>query len=93
MPFKKGNKYGNGRPKGSPNVVKRPMSEALVQLGQGEFDSGKVQRELDSLSGKDYIDAISRLLPYMVAKPTQSVDIETNAPFQITLTSPISRDE
>lgn len=93
MPFEKGNKLGKGRPQGSTNNVNKIVKEGLANIGQDAFASGRVTQELNSLTGKEYIEALAKLLQYVIPKPTQSVDLESNAPFQIFLTSPIKSDE
>ena len=91
--FETGNKIGKGRPKGALNKTTIIPKEYIVEIGVEAFTSGKVAKELNSLTGKEYIEALAKLLQYVIPKPTQSVDLESNAPFQIFLTSPIKSDE
>ena len=65
MPFQKGNKVG-GRNKGSLNKTTQDVKEVLARVLDGREES--IQLTLDGLEGKDYIDAISKLLPYVIPK-------------------------
>lgn len=93
MRYEKGNKYSTGRPKGSKNKTTIIAKEGIIGISEEAFASGRVTQELNSLKGKEYIEALAKLLQYVIPKPTQSVDLESNAPFQIFLTSPIKSDE
>jgi hypothetical protein len=91
MRYEKGNKYSTGRPKGSKNKKASEVQDFYLRIISE--DEGKIREELNQLKGKEYLDIIVKLLPYVIPKPTQSVDLESNAPFQILLTSQIKDNE
>lgn len=66
MPFQKGHKYANGRPKGSENKEKKELRKALTKLAEGGYS--KFAKELAKLEGKDYIDRYISLLEYTTPK-------------------------
>jgi len=64
-------KVGDSRPrkpKGAVNKSTKKMREVLAHVLDGREES--IQKALDSLTGKDYIDALSKLLPFVIAKKT-----------------------
>ena len=66
MPFKKG-ESGNpvGRPKGSLNKVTQELREQITQA----IDTNKICEMLNQITNPlDYINAISKLLPYAIGK-------------------------
>ena len=74
MPFKKG-KSGNptGRPKGSVSTTTKLIREHISQA----IDGNKIKEMLDKIdSPAEYINAISKLLPYAVGKKKAYEDVE-----------------
>jgi hypothetical protein len=62
MKFKKGNKEGKGRPKGTPNKKTeqwQAFSEYCLSGGVERF-----QKELNGLKGKQYVDAFLSILEF-----------------------------
>ena len=74
MPFKKGTS-GNpiGRPKGSVSTTSKLIREHISQA----IDGNKIKDMLDKIdSPTEYINAISKLLPYAVGKKKAYEDVE-----------------
>lgn len=71
----KGAKYG-GRQKGSLNKTTSELKSTLIELIEAEFESGKIQTTLAALEGKDYMNAIKDILPYIISKAPQDVNLE-----------------
>ena len=66
MPFKKG-KSGNptGRPKGSVSTTTKLIREHISQA----IDGNKIKEMLNKIENPtEYINAISKLLPYVIGK-------------------------
>ena len=75
MPFKKG-ESGNpvGRPKGSVSTTTKLIREQISQA----IDGNKIMEMLDKIdSPTEYINAISKLLPYAIGK-VKPADFETS---------------
>jgi hypothetical protein len=62
MKFKKGNKIGKGRPEGTPNKRTEQWQTFSEYCLTGGID--KFKRELDSLKGKQYVDAFLSILEF-----------------------------
>ena len=74
MPFKKGTS-GNpiGRPKGSVSTTTKLIREHISQA----IDGNKIMEMLDKIdSPTEYINAISKLLPYSIGKVKPFEEIE-----------------
>ena len=85
MPFKKG-ESGNpvGRPKGSLNKVTQELREQITQA----IDTNKICEMLNQITSPlDYINAITKLLPYIVAKKRPIVEQEYVEPITIVFNS------
>ena len=81
MPFKKGTS-GNpiGRPKGSLSTTSKLIREHISQA----IDGNKIKEMLDKIdSPTEYINAISKLLPYAVGKKKAYEEIEEREPIDI----------
>jgi len=82
MPFKKGTS-GNpiGRPKGSVSttkLIRKHISNAI--------DGNKIKEMLDKIdSPTEYINAISKLLPYSIGKVKPYEEIEEREPIDINI--------
>lgn len=63
-----------GRGKGTPNKLTQTHRELIQSIFDSEVRSGRIERELKSLEGKDYIDAILKLTGFVLPK-LNSVDI------------------
>ena len=81
MPFKKGTS-GNptGRPKGSVSTTSKLIREHISQA----IDGNKIKEMLDKIeSPTEYINAISKLLPYAVGKKKAYEEMEEIEPITI----------
>ena len=84
MPFKKGTS-GNpiGRPKGSVSTTSKLIREHISQA----IDGNKIMEMLDKIeSPTEYINAISKLLPYSIGKVKAYEDVEEVEPMDIKIT-------
>ena len=84
MPFKKGTS-GNpiGRPKGSVSTTSKLIREHISQA----IDGNKIMEMLDKIdSPTEYINAISKLLPYSIGKVKAYEEIEEIEPMDIKIT-------
>ena len=81
MPFKKGTS-GNpiGRPKGSVSTTTKLIRERISQA----IDGNKIMEMLDKIeSPTEYINAISKLLPYAVGKKKAYEEMDEIEPITI----------
>jgi hypothetical protein len=81
MPFKKGTS-GNpiGRPKGSVSTTSKLIREHISQA----IDGNKIMEMLDKIdSPTEYINAISKLLPYAVGKKKAYEEMDEIEPITI----------
>ena len=81
MPFKKGTS-GNpiGRPKDSVSSTSKLIREHISQA----IDGNKIMEMLEKIdSPKEYINAISKLLPYSIGKVKAYEEIEEREPIDI----------
>ena len=83
MPFKKGTS-GNpiGRPKGAVSTTTKLIREHISQA----IDGNKIMEMLDKIdSPTEYINAISKLLPYSIGKVKAYEEIEEREPISINI--------
>ena len=83
MPFKKGTS-GNpiGRPKGSVSTTIKLIREHISQA----IDGNKIMEMLDKIdSPTEYINAISKLLPYSIGKVKAYEEVEEMEPISINI--------
>jgi hypothetical protein len=83
MPFKKGTS-GNpiGRPKGSVSTTSKLIREHISQA----IDGNKIVEMLDKIdSPTEYINAITKLLPYSIGKVKPYEEIEEREPIDINI--------
>ena len=91
MPFKKGTS-GNpiGRPKGSVSTTSKLIREHISNA----IDGNKIKEMLDKIeSPKEYINAISKLLPYSICKMKSYEEIEEIEPIDIKVSFFTTADE
>ena len=84
MPFKKGTS-GNpiGRPKGSVSTTTKLIREHISQA----IDGNKIMEMLDKIdSPTEYINAVTKLLPYSIGKVKAFEDVEEIEPIDIKIT-------
>ena len=91
MPFKKGTS-GNpiGRPKGSISTTTKLIREHISQA----IDGNKIMEMLDKIdSPTEYINAISKLLPYSIGKVKAYEEIEEREPISININFVDTKEE
>ena len=91
MPFKKGTS-GNpiGRPKGAVSTTTKLIREHISQV----IDGNKIKEMLDKIeSPTEYINAISKLLPYSIGKMKSYEEIEEIEPIDIKVSFFTTADE
>jgi len=91
MPFKKGTS-GNpiGRPKGSVSTTSKLIREHISQA----IDGNKIMEMLDKIdSPTEYINAISKLLPYSIGKVKAYEEIEEREPISININFADTKEE
>ena len=94
MPFKKGTSGTPiGRPKGSVSTTTKLIREHISQA----IDGNKIMEMLDKIdSPTEYINAISKLLPYSIGKVKPYEEIEEREPIDIKIsffTTPEEEEE
>ena len=91
MPFKKGTS-GNpiGRPKGSLSTTSKLIREHISQA----IDGNKIMEMLDKIdSPTEYINAISKLLPYSIGKVKAYEEVEEIEPISININFVDTKEE
>ena len=91
MPFKKGTS-GNpiGRPKGAVSATTKLIREHISQA----IDGNKIIEMLNKIeSPTEYINAISKLLPYTVGKVKPYEEIEEREPISICINFEDTKEE
>jgi hypothetical protein len=91
MPFKKGTS-GNpvGRPKGSVSTTTKLIREHISQA----IDGNKIMEMLDKIdSPTEYINAISKLLPYSIGKVKAYEEVEEIEPISININFVDTKEE
>jgi hypothetical protein len=91
MPFKKGTS-GNyiGRPKGSVSPTSKLIREHISQA----IDGNKIMEMLDKInSPTEYINAISKLLPYSIGKVKAYEEVEEREPISININFVDTKEE
>ena len=76
----KGTPNTSGRPKGSPNKITTVIREKFNLLIESNISA--LQNDLDKLEPKDRVDAIIRLLPYILSKQIELSSEQTIPSFQ-----------
>ena len=91
MPFKKGTS-GNptGRPKGSVSTTSKLIREHISNA----IDGNKIKEMLDKIdSPTEYINAVSKLLPYSIGKIKPYEDVEEIEPISININFVDTKEE
>ena len=91
MPFKKGTS-GNpiGRPKGSVSTTSKLIREHISQA----IDGNKIMEMLDKIDSPiEYINAISKLLPYSIGKVKAYEEVEEIEPISININFVDTKEE
>ena len=91
MPFKKGTSGNSiGRPKGSVSTTTKLIREHISQA----IDGNKIMEMLDKIeSPTEYINAITKLLPYSIGKVKAYEEIIETEPMDIKITFVDSKGE
>ena len=85
MPFKKGNKEGNGRPKGAENKLNKEAKELFIETLEGQVPN--IQDAFDKVreeSPSKYLELFAKYAMYFVPKKTESevkTELSTNFNF------------
>lgn len=77
----RGTRNENGRPKGAVNKSTKETKEILQKIVSNQLD--KIDDLLEKLEPKEKIDAIIKLLPYVVPKQSEVSLIENEPPKKI----------
>ena len=91
MPFKKGTS-GNpiGRPKGSVSTTTKLIREHISQA----IDGNKIMEMLNKIENPtEYINAVTKLMPYVVGKKKAYEEVEEIEPININLFAAKKEDE
>ena len=84
MPFEKGHKLATGRKKGSENKETKKLRDWLGILMDDNFE--RFKKEMNKLTGKDYIIAYTQLLEYSTPKLNRTEftgDMNVNAYYEV----------
>jgi hypothetical protein len=89
MPFKKGNKEGNGRPKGSENKLIKEAREIFIETLEGQVPNIEdAFKQVLKESPSKYLELFAKYAQYFVPKKTESEikgELTTNFDFNETL--------
>lgn len=81
----KGTRNENGRPKGAVNKTTAETKQLLQKIVGNELDN--ISERLDKLEPKERIDAVIRLMPYVMPKQSEiAIDNKENIFKPITIT-------
>ena len=69
--FEKGNKIGQGRPKGSPNKASVVAKEAIERIVSDTETIERLKEELLSLEGRDFVNCYAKLAEFVVPKKAE----------------------
>lgn len=75
MPFEKGHEKIGGRKQGTQNAATAEIREMISEIVRGNI--GQVKEDLKAMKPKDRVDAIAKLLPYIVPKMMEAKITET----------------
>lgn len=75
MPFEKGHAKTGGRKKGTPNAVTASVQRGIAEIVNGNLDT--LREDLKAMKPKDRVDAIAKLLPYVVPRKIEADITET----------------
>lgn len=75
MKFKNEHTKVGGRVKGTPNVITAEIRSMIAEIVKGNI--GQVKEDLKAMKPKDRVDAIAKLLPYIVPKMMEAKITET----------------
>jgi hypothetical protein len=67
----------NGRPTGSKNKITLEIKETLKEIIESEISN--IPSRLESLSDKDRLEFITKLLPYVISKKSNDTIIKIKA--------------
>lgn len=71
MPFIKGQ---SGNPNGRPS---KPISELIRETIQDAINPDKLKSSLEQLEGRDYLQAVTRILPFILPKLNETTITST----------------
>lgn len=70
MKFEKGHTKVGGRKAGTPNAVTANVQNGIAEIVNGNID--KLREDLKAMTPKERVDAIAKLLPYVVPRKVET---------------------
>lgn len=75
MPFEKGHAKTGGRKKGTPNAVTARVQKGIAEIVNENLET--LREDLKAMNPKNRVEAIAKLLPYVVPRKIEADITET----------------
>ncbi len=85
MRYAEGNKYSNGRPKGSPNKIQAKVRNILAEIINNQVENN-LEVDLAKMQPKARWETIAKLAPYAGLKTTTEIEFDGHLETSIDLT-------